>query len=240
VNTAGDANGAKRVNKGWRSFGSSTPARVCLVACLVLLVAVVVVVAVVDRSSGPPRVASLGTLDASSTTVARTVAPTTARVDAQPPVTYPVATTVPAPVPPVSIAIPAIGVVSDVVGVGVVPGTDEVEVPDIEHVGWFRLGPSPGQDGSSVLLGHVDGDGRPGVFFRLGELVPGDIVTVTDAQGARDFRVTGREQVAKAALPADLFSRAGPPRLVLITCGGQFDDTTGHYVDNVVVVAVPV
>jgi sortase (surface protein transpeptidase) len=131
-------------------------------------------------------------------------------------------------------------VASDVVGVGLVPGTDAVQVPDIDHVGWYQLGPSPGQGGSAVLLGHVDGDGRPGVFFRLGDLAPGDTVTVTDAQGAHDFRVTGREQVAKTALPADFFSWEGPPRLVLITCGGAFDDSTGHYVDNVVVVAVPV
>jgi Sortase domain len=214
----------------------------CRLAWATLLVSLVVamivaVVVVVDRSSEGPRVSTLGTVEPSSTTVARTVAPTTV---AAPPITYPVATTVPAPVPPLSVTIPAIGVASDAVGVGLVPGTDELAVPDIDHVGWFDLGPSPGQGGSSVLLGHVDGDGRPGVFFRLGDLVPGDTVTVTDAKGPHDFRVTGREQVAKTALSADFFSRAGASRLVLITCGGAFDDATGHYVDNVVVVATPV
>ena len=137
-------------------------------------------------------------------------------------------------------AIPAIGVTADVVGTGLEPGTIQLAIPDIDHVGWFELGPNPGDAGSAVLVGHVDGDGRPGVFWRLGDLVPGDIVTVRDATGAHDFRVTGREQVAKAALSADLFSRAGPPRLVLITCGGAFDDASGHYLDNVVVVVTPV
>ena len=49
----------------------------------------------------------------------------------------------------------------------------------------------------------------------------------------------GRQQVPKAELPAELFSRAGPPRLALITCGGAFNDTTRHYADNVVIVAEP-
>jgi len=210
-------------------------ARIVL-ALSVVAALVLAVVIVVDRSSDPPRVSTLGTV-APSSTIAPTSAPTTAPAPA---VTYPVATTVPAPVPPESVSIPAIGVTADVLGVGYAPGTEELEVPDIDHVGWFQLGPSPGQGGSAVLLGHVDGDGRPGVFFHLGDLVPGDTVTVTDAQGSHDFRVTGREQVAKTALPADFFSRDGSARLVLITCGGAFDDSTGHYVDNVVVVAVPV
>lgn len=242
--TASDPSGPRgRGPRGrWGSSGSPTDPRqrrVALVALVasIIVALVVAVVVVVDRSSGPPRVSTLGTV-APSTTVARTTPPST--VPTEPAVTYPVATTVPAPVPPASVAIPAIGVTSDVVGVGLVPGTTELEVPDIDHVGWYRLGPSPGQGGSAVLLGHVDGDGRPGVFFRLGDLVPGDTVTVTDTQGSHEFRVTGREQVAKTALPAELFSREGAPRLVLITCGGAFDDTTGHYVDNVVVVAVPV
>jgi hypothetical protein len=52
--------------------------------------------------------------------------------------------------------------------------------------------------------------------------------------------VIGRQEFAKQDLPADLFSRQGPPTLTLITCGGAFDEATGHYVDNVVVVASPV
>ena len=145
----------------------------------------------------------------------------------------------PPPRPPESLAIAAIGVSAEVVGIGLESATNELQVPDIEHVGWYELGANPGDAGSAVLVGHVDGDGQEGVFFRLGELVPGDLITVNDPTGAHDFRVTGREQVAKPALSAELFSRAGPPRLVLITCGGAFDEASGHYLDNVVVVATP-
>jgi hypothetical protein len=204
-----------------------------------LVVVLAVGVALLTRgTSDAPRVSTLGTVAPTTPSTVPSTAPSTT---ARPPgPTYPVATTVPAPRPPTSISIPSIGVTSDVVSVGLEPGTNQLQIPDIDHVGWYELGPNPGDAGSAVLVGHVDGDGRPGVFWRLGELVPGDIVTVRDATGAHDFRVTGREQVAKSALSADLFSRDGPPRLALITCGGAFDGSSGHYLDNVVVVATPV
>jgi len=120
------------------------------------------------------------------------------------------------------------------------PGTDQIEVPPLTEVGWYHFGARPGEPGAAVLVEHVDGDGRPGVFWELRALQPGDRVEVRDASGLiRDFAVSGRAEVAKSALPADLFSRQGPARLVLITCGGAFDPATHHYVDNVVVVATP-
>jgi hypothetical protein len=53
------------------------------------------------------------------------------------------------------------------------------------------------------------------------------------------YRVTARRELGKAALPADLFATGGPPRLVLVTCGGRFDPATRHYTDNVIVYAEP-
>jgi hypothetical protein len=91
-----------------------------------------------------------------------------------------------------------------------------------------------------VLVGHVDGNGRPGVFWHLGRLEPGNDIIVSFAGAPpRTFRVVGRRQVPKSELPPELFSRAGPPRLALITCGGAFNDATRHYADNVVIVAEP-
>ncbi len=209
-----------------------------------VFVAVGVVALLLLRDSpDAPRVSTEGTLEpttvAAGSRTAGAIPAGSPSTTSSPVVTYPIATTVPPPRPPASLAIGAIGVSADVVGIGLEPGTNELEVPDIEHVGWYELGANPGDAGSAVLVGHVDGDGREGVFFRLGELAPGDLITVRDATGARDFRVTGREEVPKPALSAELFSRAGPPRLVLITCGGAFDDATGHYLDNIVVVATP-
>jgi sortase family protein len=193
----------------------------------------------IARSSNAPRLSTVGTIAPRAST------PTTAAPAERPSVTMApapaaVTSTVPVPPLPTRIGIPRIGVDASIVAVGVEPGTNSVEIPDIDHVGWYRFGPSPGQTGSAVLVGHVDGSGRRGIFWRLGQLTPGDTFTVDYAGvGPREFRVTGREQVPKTELPADLFSRAGPPRVALITCGGAFNRATRHYVDNVVIVATP-
>ena len=207
---------------------------------LSVVAAIGIAFALMVRSPPVSRVSTLGTISPLAT---KRPTATTSSVPSsiQQAAPFPTATTVPFARPPATVKIGSIGVEASIVGVGLVPGTNNLQIPDIEHVGWYRLGPSPGQAGSSVLVGHVDGQGRPGVFWRLGRLTPGDIITVIDEGAvARNFRVTGRKQVPKAALPADLFSRAGPPRLVLITCGGAFDTTTRHYADNVVIVAAPI
>lgn len=206
-------------------------------ACSVI-VAIAIAAALILRSPHSPRVSTSGTIAPTTTAGAATTAngPSLASV----PATVPLATTVPIPALPIRIAIPRIGVDAPIVAVGVEPGTNNLEIPDIDRIGWYRLGPSPGETGSAVLVGHVDGDGRPGIFWHLGQLAPGDGITIDyRGTGPRDFVVTGRQQVPKNELPAELFSRAGPPRLALITCGGAFNSTSRHYEDNVVVVATP-
>jgi sortase (surface protein transpeptidase) len=211
-----------------------------IIGAVSIIAAVAITTTLVVRSPGVPRVSTLGTIAPRTTTAATVTTHTSRSSPPAPSATYPTATTVPVARPPATIGIPAIGVDASVVPVGLVPGTDTLQIPDIDQVGWYRLGPSPGQTGSAVLVAHIDGDGRPGVFWRLGQLTPGDRITITfrDTR-SRTFRVTGRQQVPKTELPAELFSRAGPPRIALITCGGAFDTRTRHYRDNVVVVATP-
>lgn len=143
---------------------------------------------------------------------------------------------------PVHLSIPSIGLGGRVVAVGVEATTGNVEIPsDVRTAGWYRFGPRPGDHGSAVLVGHVSSAGQgPGLFFRLRELQPGARILVGFESGPSSwFRVTARRSYLKADLPQDIFSRSGTPRLVLVTCGGPFDQTTGHYEDNVVVYAVP-
>jgi LPXTG-site transpeptidase (sortase) family protein len=143
--------------------------------------------------------------------------------------------------PPARIAIPAIGVDAPVVPVALEPdGT--MEIPgDVATIGWFEPGVRPGQPGSAVLSGHVDSrtQGR-GAFFDLEDLDVGDEVTIETAGGQQRWQVTARQRFPKDELPiAELFTRGGDPRLVLITCGGEFDAGARSYSDNVVIVAVP-
>lgn len=154
----------------------------------------------------------------------------------------------PAPAPaasaPARIELPALGVDTVVVPVGV-DSEGEMEVPpDVSTVGWYRFGPVPGAAaGSAVLSGHVD-DYRQGagVFARIGDLGPGDVVRVVDDAGiSREFSVLSREEWSKDEVPLDrLFDRGGDSRLVLITCGGTFNNSTLGYDDNIAITAVPI
>jgi sortase (surface protein transpeptidase) len=145
--------------------------------------------------------------------------------------------------PPIGIAIPAMGLETKVVRVGVDRRTGGVEVPpDVRTVGWYRFSPIPGEPGSSVLLGHVDSSTQgPGAFFHLASLDPGTRIRALLAdRSSRTFRVVARRSYLKSRLPAAVFARTGRPVLTLVTCGGPFDASIGHYRDNVVVYAVPV
>jgi hypothetical protein len=138
---------------------------------------------------------------------------------------------------PVSLRIPAIGVSLMLSTLGLNPnGTAQVPGRD-QAPGWFRLGPTPGQIGSAVILGHVDDYRGPAAFYRLRSLRPGDRVDVSLADGAvAHFAVTTVASYLKTQFPAQkVYASHGDRALQLVTCGGQFDSSTGHYLSNVVV-----
>lgn len=142
---------------------------------------------------------------------------------------------------PVSIRIPGIAVNAPVMKVGLAAdGT--VQVPPLEEhnlTGWYQYGAAPGQRGPAVILGHVDSLTGISVFYDLRNLHAGAKVYVTLADGkVAAFAVDGLQKVPKDAFPtAAVYGRAGYPSLRLITCGGAFDQATGHYVDNIIVYA---
>ncbi|UYK40370.1 class F sortase [Microbacterium terricola] len=146
-------------------------------------------------------------------------------------------------VAPERVVIDALGIDVPVVPVGVEKG-GFMELPDDPAVaGWYRFGSDPDSaEGSTVISAHIDAPQYPiGPFSRLRDLATGQAVEVIDAAGdAHRYRVDSVTYYPKAELPAgDLFERDGAPALVLITCGGAFDARTGHYDDNVVVIATP-
>lgn len=119
-----------------------------------------------------------------------------------------------------------------------------MEIPtDISRVGWYEYGPQPGaEQGTAVLTAHIDDRTQgKGVFYDLDELAAGDEVAVEMDDGSVErFTVDEIRQIPKVDLPTgDLFRRDGDPRLALITCGGQFDEASRHYLDNIVVLASP-
>jgi sortase (surface protein transpeptidase) len=144
---------------------------------------------------------------------------------------------------PAQLLIEDLEIDASIVSVGMADETT-MEVPeDIQIVGWFRYSARPGSDiGTQVLVGHRDGRLDPnGVFRNLGELTPGTSITVRD-RAAKDWvysvdgvQVLNREDFALAA-PL-IFTGLGPPRLVLLTCGGTYDRSLGGYQSNVVITA---
>jgi hypothetical protein len=148
-----------------------------------------------------------------------------------------------APAVPTGVSIPAIDVDAPIDRVGL-EDDGGMEIPhDIRRIGWYEPGVEVGAaEGTAVLSGHVDSreQGR-GAFWGLRELDVDDLVTVDHEDGtSSEWRVVARTVYSKDELPiADIFTRFGDPGLVLITCGGAFDDSIGHYEDNVVVYTEP-
>lgn len=143
---------------------------------------------------------------------------------------------------PVRLEIPAIGVDTGLQRLGRA-GDGTVDVPSgpdqWDEAGWYEEGTRPGDPGSAVILGHVDSKAGPAVFYRLRELRRGDRVEVVRAGGSRvTFTVDRVEQYNKRRFPTDdVYYPTLQPMLRLVTCGGAFDRSTGHYTDNVIVFA---
>ena len=146
-------------------------------------------------------------------------------------------------VPPTRLRIGAIGVDMPVAPVGVDPGGMMGLPVDPAVGGWYQFGPdATSTTGHVVISAHVDAPDYPiGPLARLRELGAGAEIIVDAENGAsRTYVLESVTYYLKTDLPTgDLFNRDGAPALVLITCGGAFDSTTGRYRDNVVAIARP-
>ena len=137
---------------------------------------------------------------------------------------------------PVSLRIPAMGVSVSLSQLGL-NADKSPEVPaKYQEPGWFKLGPAPGMMGSAVILGHVDDKKGPAVFYKLGTLKAGDKVDVSLANGSvAHFAVKSVETFLKAQFPSQkVYGPHGVRGLQLVTCGGDFDKASGHYLSNIV------
>jgi LPXTG-site transpeptidase (sortase) family protein len=117
---------------------------------------------------------------------------------------------------------------------------ETLEVPeDYDDTGWWKDGPEPGERGAAVIAGHVDSRTGPAVFYRLHELRAGDEIRVHRTDGTRArFVVRRLERHPKDDFPTHrVYDRTREPTLRLVTCSGDFDVATGHYLDNTIVFA---
>jgi LPXTG-site transpeptidase (sortase) family protein len=143
---------------------------------------------------------------------------------------------------PVSLTIPQIGVQTHLITLGLASG-GVLQVPSTRSVaGWYTGSPRPGAIGSSIIVGHIDGQHLRGVFYLLNTLKHGDKIYVKRADGTMvEFRVTSVQQYLKDHFPTQsVYGPVPDAELRLITCDGTFDYATGHYLSNIVVYATEV
>jgi sortase (surface protein transpeptidase) len=140
---------------------------------------------------------------------------------------------------PVRIEIPVLGVSAPVMPLGRNPD-GSLQVPPLDNhnlAGWYDGSVTPGQRGSSIILGHVDSYTGISVFFYIKNLRPGNQIKIVRADGTTAvFAVDGVQKVSKATFPSQIiYGNVSYPGLRLITCGGPFDAAAGQYLDNIVV-----
>ncbi len=117
----------------------------------------------------------------------------------------------------------------------------ELPIPEkVEEAAWWGAGLGA-STGTTLLTGHVNWKGQKGPFAQLHQVTKGQQVNVTDANGKTwAYSVTEVLDLNKEELPTQaesLFSRTGPHRLVLVTCGGEFIGGVTGYKSNRIVIA---
>ena len=138
---------------------------------------------------------------------------------------------------PMWITIPAIQVSAPVIAVGLEASGIMASPDDAAIVGWYELGPRPGEASNAVLAGHVDWKGEIGVFSKLRDLKIGDTIEIQSAPDVTfKFVVESTELYATTDAPLEeIFGATPESTITLITCGGPYDSIRQEYKDRLVV-----
>ncbi|MFG2462859.1 class F sortase [Streptomyces sp. NPDC048523] len=141
---------------------------------------------------------------------------------------------------PTTFRIPSLGIDAPVTGLGLTKGR-ELSTPPVDKpklVGWYQGGPTPGESGTAIAVGHRDTRTGPAVFAALAQVKPGKVIEAARADGRTAVYTVDRVKVFdKAGFPdKEVYGPARRPELRVITCGGLFKWRTG-YTSNVVVFA---
>ncbi|MDG9718106.1 class F sortase [Streptomyces sp. DH24] len=201
----------------------------------------------VAAAPGPAATRPDGTSHAAERVPARTAAPAAPPGAGPKPPAAPSARprppAAPRPLPPsraTRLWVPHIGVDAPVMGLELDAQRRMTAPPDDDPnlVGWYEGGPTPGENGTAVAVGHLDTMKGPAVFAGLGELTPGRRIEVRRAdERTAVYTVDAVKSYEKDDFPdEEVYGHRGRPELRLITCGGTYDRREG-YSGNVVVFA---
>jgi hypothetical protein len=142
------------------------------------------------------------------------------------------------PSSPLRLRAPAIQLNTDLTAVGL-SRDGSIEVPHYTKAGWYRLSPTPGEIGPSVIVGHLDNIHGAAVFERLRELSRGQIIEVDRQDGkTAKFVIERVSQYPQQQFPtAEVYGDLNYPGLRIITCGGKFNHRTQRYSNNTIIYA---
>ncbi|MFI5792820.1 class F sortase [Streptomyces sp. NPDC051677] len=142
--------------------------------------------------------------------------------------------------PATTLRVPSLGIEAPIVPLRLGPdrhlGTPPLDKPKL--VGWYAGGPTPGERGTAVVVGHRDTKTGPAVFAALARVPRGARIEARRADGRTAVYTVDRVRVFdKATFPdKEVYGPSKRPELRVLTCGGLFRRATG-YTSNVVVFA---
>ena len=142
---------------------------------------------------------------------------------------------------PVRLTIPSIKVEAPILEVGLADD-GSVDVPPLKRhneAGWFGGGPTPGQFGPALIVGHADTRDGPSIFHSLAKLKPGQKIEILRKdRTVAVFEVNSIENFGKAKLPIKrVYGDYTRPSLRLVTCGGTWLGGGRGYSDNIIAFA---
>jgi LPXTG-site transpeptidase (sortase) family protein len=139
---------------------------------------------------------------------------------------------------PTRLMIPRINLDASIEHVGLTTSGEMNTPKDPDNTAWYKSGPRPGDNGSSVIDGHFGlVNGKPAVFDNIYKLREGDKLYVQDEKGVMIAFVVRKLQTYSHNDDAkDVFiSSDGKAHLNLITCSGTWDKASRNYSNRIVV-----
>ncbi|WP_405611176.1 class F sortase [Streptomyces sp. NBC_00076] len=142
--------------------------------------------------------------------------------------------------PATTLRVPSLKIDAPIIGMRLGPdrqlGTPPLDKPKL--VGWYQDGPTPGEKGTAIAVGHRDTKTGPAVFAALAQVDRGSHIEARRADGRTAVYTVDRVKVFdKSKFPdKEVYGPSRRPELRVLTCGGLFNRRTG-YTSNVVVFA---
>ncbi|MFK4637156.1 sortase (surface protein transpeptidase) [Paenarthrobacter histidinolovorans] len=159
------------------------------------------------------------------------------------PDTQPDAPETPPVMRPMEVAIPSLEIHAGLIEVGLEPGTNKMEIPSPEKIGYYTpAAPIGAATGSTLLAGHVNNGLSPGALWNLAKAQKGAHVYITNSTGQQfTYKITTARTIQRQPLPEDTYTLDGTPQLVIITCAGEPapDGKVLNYTQNTIITAVP-